>query len=351
MEACCVDSIEEYSDDRLAALLPVPAADANKYSRGVLTLVAGAASYPGAACLAAAAAQRAGAGYVQVITAPENVRTVQAFRPSLVARSWDGWMGEVLHESEFVGFAKVAKSPEPVEAAVEVASSAAFAPSSPLRPSIPGRPCAYVVGPGFAPDDSLTAKLALFVLRQAEAPVLVDGGGLAAVATDEGRALLLERAERGLATVLTPHGGEAARLAAPLGLAAPDRGNRGDYPELVECVSNPSAPKEYAVALSQAYGATVVLKGPDTYVAHGTRVAAMREGTPALAKAGTGDVLAGVVGALLAQGIEAFDAALLGAVLHARAAKAAETRLTSICVTPEDVVEAIPLAVKTLLPA
>lgn len=317
MEACGVGSIEEYSDDRLAALLPVPAADANKYSRGVLTLVAGAAPYPGAACLAAAAAQRAGAGYVQVITAPENVRTVQAFRPSLVARSWDGWMGE----------------------------------ASPLRASAPGKPCAYAVGSGFAPGDSLTAKLALFVLRQAEAPVLVDGGGLAAVATDEGRALLLERAERGLATVLTPHGGEAARLAAPLGLAAPDRGNRGDYPELAECVSNPSAPKEYAVALSQAYGATVVLKGPDTYVAHGTRVAAMREGTPALAKAGTGDVLAGVVGALLAQGVEAFDAALLGAVLHARAAKAAETRLTSICVTPEDVVEAIPLAVKTLLPA
>lgn len=310
-------SIEEYSDDRLAALLPVPAADANKCSRGVLTLVAGAAPYPGAACLAAAAAQRAGAGYVQVVTAPENVRTVQAFRPSLVARSWDDWAGE----------------------------------ASSLRASAPGKPCAYAVGSGFSPDDSLTTKLALFVLRQAEAPVLVDGGGLAAVATEEGRAVLLKRAERGLATVLTPHGGEAARLAAPLGLVSPDRDNRGDHPELAECVSGPSVLMEYAAALSQAYGATVVLKGPDTHVAHGTRVSAMREGTPALAKAGTGDVLAGTVGALLAQGLEAFDAALLGAVLHARAAKAAEARLTSICVTPEDVVEAIPLAVRTLIPA
>lgn len=294
--------LEEYSDARLTALLPVPASDANKYSRGVLTLVAGSLAYPGAACLAAAAAQRAGAGYVQVVTAPENVRTVQAFRPSLVARSWEDLVGK----------------------------------ASSLRASVPGKPCAYAVGSGFAPDDERTADLALFVLRWAEAPVLVDGGGLAAVATDEGGAVLRERAKRGLATVLTPHGGEAARLASAVGLSVPE-------------TNDASGLAGFAAALSTAYGATVALKGPDTYIAGDGRVAAVREGTPALAKAGTGDVLAGMVSALLAQSVEAFDAALLGAVLHARAAKAAEVHLTSICVNPEDVVEAIPLAVKTLL--
>lgn len=329
-ESACDAACEEaYDDTCLARLLPHPVADANKYARGTLTLVAGSAAYPGAACLAAAAAQRMGAGYTQVVTAPESVRTVQAFRPSLVVRSWDSW---------------------------DAAAQRAFEP---------GRPCAYVVGPGFDAADERAAELAFSVLGYAHAPVLVDGGAFTALASERGLKVLRRRFLRGLPTVLTPHAGEAARLAAAFGVGAavPEAG-RGQ--------------EAFALDLARACGATVVLKGPDTCIAQpdgaadveavGVADAAvqadgtdevgvlaerdcflmMREGTPALAKAGTGDVLAGLIGALLAQGLGAFDASTLGAVLHARAGRLAAGRLGDICVIPEDVVEALPEAVGNL---
>lgn len=322
-EAAC----EEICDDaRLAQLLPHPTADANKYTRGTLTLVAGSAAYPGAACLAAAAAQRMGAGYTQVVTASENVRTVQAFRPSLVVRSRDSW-----------------------DAAAQ-------------RASEPGKPCAYAVGSGFDAADERAAELVFSVLGYAHAPVLVDGGAFAALASDRGLKVLRRRLLRGLPTVLTPHGGEAARLAAAFGVTA----------AVSEAVRDQEA---FALDLARACGATVVLKGPDTCIAQSegaadafahvasapaafARVASapaaqarffmMREGTPALAKAGTGDVLAGMIGSLLAQGLGAFDASALGAVLHARAGRLAESRLGDVCVIPEDVVDALPEAVGNL---
>lgn len=325
-EVACELALEEvYDDARLARLLPHPAVDANKYTRGTLTLAAGSAAYPGAACLAAAAAQRMGAGYTQVVTAPENVRTVQAFRPSLVARSWESW------------------------------------DASALRAFEPGKPCAYVVGPGFDAADERAAELAFSVLGYAHAPVLVDGGAFAALASEGGLKVLRRRFLRGLPTVLTPHAGEAARLAAAFGV------------DSAEAEAGRSQ-EAFAFDLARACGATVVLKGPDTCIAQPAgavdagavgavgaveaaegaalaerpRLLMMREGTPALAKAGTGDVLAGAIGALLAQGLGAFDASMLGAVLHARAARLAESRLGDICVIPEDVVEALPEAVGNL---
>lgn len=333
-ESACDAACEEtYDDARLARLLPHPATDANKYTRGTLTLVAGSAAYPGAACLAAAAAQRMGAGYTQVVTASENVRTVQAFRPSLVVRSWKSW---------------------------DAAAQRAFRAD---------KPCAYVVGPGFEAADGRVAELLFSVLGYAQAPVLVDGGAFAALASERGLKVLRRRFLRGLPTVLTPHGGEAARLAAAFGVepAAPEAG-RGQG--------------TFALDLACACGATVVLKGPDTCIAQPAgaanagvvgvaeiadaaaqvavpaaeadalaerdRFLVMRDGTPALAKAGTGDVLAGMVGSLLAQGLGAFDASVLGAVLHARAGRLAESRLGDICVIPEDVLEALPEAVGNL---
>ena len=134
--------------------------------------------------------------------------------------------------------------------------------------------------------------------------------------------LLGSRRERGLATVLTPHGGEAARLAAAAG-AVPGEGPR------------------FACALARACHSVVVLKGPATYVAEGGRFFEMGWGTPALAKAG-------MVGALLALGLSAFDAGSLGASLHALAGRTAEDRLGAIAVTADDLPLCIPAAVKAL---
>lgn len=287
MEVC------EYTVDRLVALLPLPADDANKYTRGKLTAVAGSARYPGAACLAAAAGQRMGAGYTEVVTDAAAVDLVRAFRPSLVVRPWNGW--------------------QPPDSAVPR----------------PGRPCAYLVGPGFDADDDASAQLAFRVLKRAAAPVAVDGGALAALATKKGQRLLRRRFILGWPTVVTPHGGEAARLARALGLPADD-------------------PARLARLIALAYGATAVLKGPDTFVSDGDRTVLVAEGSSALAKAGTGDVLAGMVGALLAQGLDSLDAGVLAAALHARAGRIAAARLTPICVVAEDVLESLPDAIAAL---
>lgn len=333
--------VTEYASERLGALLPWPGLDAHKYSRGKLVLVAGSASYPGAACLAARAAQRAGAGYVEVLCAPESVSVVRACGPSLVVRSWEGQLMRSL--------------PAPTD----------------------GRPLACVVGPGFDGADKRCAGLTLDAVRGASAPLVADGGALAALATADGILAARDRADAGLALVITPHMGEAARLARAAHEAdARDEGGKGDKPCAGACGVKEgdagylrdfpayagkaqdgacgsgaglfSGPPSLARELSLAYGAVVILKGPDTYISDGAQVVAMRRGTPALAKAGTGDVLAGVVGALLAQGIAPLDACVLGSTLHAEAGRLAAAELTDICVVPEDVIAYLPQAVRVV---
>lgn len=335
----------EYAAEQLQALMPHPAKDANKYSRGKLMLVAGSAAYPGAACLAAFGAQRAGAGYVQVLCAEEGVGVVRGYRPSLVAASWNDL--------------RVVDWPE----------------------STAAKPCACAVGPGFEVADARQAHMALRIVRDARMPVLVDGGALAALASAEGLAAACERASgepaarvsaaRCLAAdaagseaghsvgadagapevsasaafsvspssafplVITPHGGEAARLLKAARLDEDARSRRWE-------------PERMAFELARAYRCVAVLKGPDTFVSDGATVAAVRLGTPALAKAGTGDVLAGIIGALLAQGVSAVDAAVLGATLHAEAGRAAAAQLTEIAVTPEDVIDFLPAAIRAV---
>lgn len=284
--------VRSYTSDELTALLPLPERDANKYTRGVLLAVAGSARYPGAACLAATAGQRTGAGYTRVATAPEAEDLVRSCSPSLVVQSFEDLRAADLPEAQV------------------------------------DHPAACVVGCGFDPDRDASARLAYLVLKHTAAPVLVDGGGLQALASPKGRRLLRRRFVNGWPTVVTPHAGEAARLAVPFELPTDD-------------------PAELARAIALAYGVIAAVKGPQTFVSDGEQIVRMAEGTPALAKAGTGDVLAGMVGALLAQGLDPLDAAVLGATLHARAGRAAETLMTSIATTAEDVVDAIPSAIRS----
>lgn len=282
----------------LAALAPWPDPQANKYTRGKLSLVAGAAAYPGAACLAGAAAERAGAGYTEVFCAGESLLAVRSFRPSLVARDWREW------------------HPARQEA----------------RRS--DRTGACVIGCGFD-GDARQRELVAETVRAATGPVLIDGGAIGLMADKAGQRLARERAERGVGPlVLTPHGGEAARLA---------RGAK-----LEGALGGP----ELAVGLARAYRALIVLKGPITFIADAEGIVeTMDRGTAALAKAGTGDVLAGIIGALLAQGLAPRDAAALGCALHAEAGRAAAQELTEICVSAEDVIAALPQAVRAIVGA
>lgn len=198
-----MQNVREYSNDELVALVPLPADDANKYSRGTLAAIVGSERYPGAACLAAYAGQRMGAGYTEVFTSPSAVPLVQGFRPSLVVRP---------------------------RAALKANLPAAK----------PGKPRAYLVGCGFDAEDVEAEKLVHFVLKHADAPVLVDGTGLDALVSAKGRRLLRRRFLNGNPTVVTPHAGEAARLARPFDLPVDD-------------------PCALAEALSLAYGVIAVV--------------------------------------------------------------------------------------------
>lgn len=283
-----------YTTDEMAAWLPFPDRDANKYSRGKVVLVAGSARYPGAACLAACAAERMGAGYTEVLTDETAVNVVRASNPALVV------------------------------------GARACPPPNTFAPTSAERPLAYVVGPGFDAQERESCLWTYAVLEGAHACVLVDGGGLVALATETGRRLLRQRFIDGQPSVVTPHAGEAARLAAPFSLPADN-------------------PARLAQLISLSYGVVTVLKGPTTFISDGERVASMTEGTPALAKAGTGDVLAGMMGALLAQKMHPFEAGVLASTLHALAGRLAEESLTALCVGAQDVIAALPRAVKTLM--
>lgn len=276
-----------------ASLVPVPAADAHKYSRGKAVVVAGSPAYPGAAMMCSVSTQLAGAGYTQVFTSRRNVKLVQQYRPSLV-----------------------------------VSTFADLDPISAVSAQYPG---AFVVGPGFDTADAEAESALRRTLKRGNAPVLVDGGALTFLAVPKMRKLLLQRQKQGIATVLTPHWGEAQRLAAPYSM---------DLSRFSQA--------EAARSLSVCYGSIVVLKGQDTVIASSDQSAIIIFGTAALSKAGTGDVLAGAIGGFLAQGMQAFDAARLGVAVHAVAGTVASERKGIVSVAAEDVLEAIPEAIQRI---
>jgi ADP-dependent NAD(P)H-hydrate dehydratase / NAD(P)H-hydrate epimerase len=243
----------------------------------------------GAPAMAALAAARSGAGYVQVAV-PAPVQPAMDMR--LLEQMSRGLPDE-----------DGAHTPEGVQVVEEMAERAG----------------AVVLGPGLGRDEG-ALEFARGVARQVNAPLLVDADGLNAHA---GRLELFR--ERGAPTVLTPHEGELGRL--------------------LERDSSDVAHHRLACAREAAErsGAVVLLKGDDTILALPTgEVAVNPGGTPALATAGTGDVLSGLIGALLAKGLEAFEAACLGALAHVLAARAAADRLGADHVMAGDVIEALP---------
>ncbi|WP_405665013.1 NAD(P)H-hydrate dehydratase [Streptomyces sp. NBC_01166] len=258
----------QYAD--VAALLPVPDAESDKYRRGVVGVAAGSERYPGAAVLAVAGALRGGAGAVRY-AGPGADAVVARFPETLV---------------------------------------------HPGPPSKAGRVQAWVVGPGLG--DGAQAATAVSDVLAADVPVLVDADGLRLMDAGAVR-------ERTAATVLTPHAGEAAAL---LGVER----------EEVEA-GRLAAVRE----LAARYRATVLLKGSTTLVAEAgdTPVRVNPTGTSWLATAGSGDVLSGLTGSLLAAGLAPRDAASVGAYLHGLAARRTSDGAP---VTAQDVADAVPAA-------
>jgi NAD(P)H-hydrate epimerase len=132
--------------------------------------------------------------------------------------------------------------------------------------------------------------------------------------------------------VLTPHPGEMARLAKLFGRSEVPRDEAGRI--------------EIAMTAANQFGQVVVLKGSQTVVTDGDRVYVNQTGDSSLSKAGTGDVLSGVVGTLLAQKMDRFDAAVAAVWLHGRAGELAGQRLGRRCVLARDVIDSLPAAIR-----
>jgi len=248
--------------DDVARLLPRPAPDGHKYTRGVVGVRAGSAQYPGAGALCVAGASTGLVGMVRYLGGAEDL--VRELHPEVV-----------------VG---------------------------------PGRVQAWVVGSGGGDD-----------AEQAVRDVLSDGVPL--VVDADGLAHLMGPVE--VPALLTPHAGELARML--------------DVPrEEVEAEG-----LRFAREAAERYGAVVLLKGRHTLIARPTgEVRVSTTGPPWLATAGSGDVLAGLCGALLAAGLDPFDAGAVGAWLHGAAATVAGQDGP---VTAPEVAHAIPAVCRRLL--
>ncbi|HKQ17351.1 MAG TPA: NAD(P)H-hydrate dehydratase, partial [Solirubrobacterales bacterium] len=180
------------------------------------------------------------------------------------------------------------------------------------------RSACVVLGPGLGRSDESLA-LARDLAPRIPVPLLIDADGLNALATDLG---LLQA--RTAPTVLTPHAGELGRL--------------------LGCDSDEISAHRLAQArrASADSGAVVVLKGDDTIVADGEQVAVNALDSPGLATAGTGDVLSGTIGALMARGLEPFAAACAGVRANTRAGRLAAERVGAESVIAGDVIESLP---------
>jgi NAD(P)H-hydrate epimerase len=278
-------------DAALLALVPRRRAGWTKFTSGHVLVAGGARGLSGAPCLAAEAAQRTGAGYVTACV-PAAIETVFEVR-----------LLEVMTRG--LPDADGAHTEAGVDAVLELAQ----------------RGGALIAGPGLGRTDGAQAFVRRLV-REAKVAVVLDADGLNAHAGD-----LAALAARPAPTVLTPHEGELGRL---LGVDSDEVKARRLH---------------HVREAATAAGAVVVLKGDDTLIAEpGGTVAVSPGASAALATAGTGDVLSGVIAAILARGVEPFAAACAGVRLHARAGVRAADERGVDGVIARDVIEALPHA-------
>lgn len=257
--------------DRVLEGLPSRGAASTKFTSGHVLVVGGSRGLTGAPCLAALGAMRGGAGYVTACV-PGSLEEIVALALMEV-------MTVALPDH---GGALVA------DGAMIVAERAAR------------RGGAIVLGPGLG-SAAGTRTFARSLATVADVPLVLDADGLNAHTGRVG-----DLASRTAPTVLTPHAGELARLLDTTSAAVS------------------AARLEHAHTAAEQAHAVVVLKGDDTLIVDPEgRVAVSQGGAPGLATAGTGDVLAGLVGALLSQGVEPFRAAAAAVQLHARAGRIA----------------------------
>lgn len=267
---------------------PQPKVDGHKYSRGHAVVVSGGLSATGAARLAARAALRAGAGLVTIASPSEALSVNAAASLAVMVRPVDG-------ASELQEFLE------------------------------DERRNAVVLGPGGGVDQPMREQVAAALGSRAS--VVLDADALTSFAGDLAGLVALIGNRGGRGVVLTPHKGEFARLF-----------------NVIDEDTKVTDKLQKARLAAQSSGVIVLLKGADTVVAAPDGRAAIADNAPPyLATAGAGDVLAGLVAGLLAQGMPAFEAASAGVWLHGEAAKAFGPGLIA-----DDLSEALPKVYRRL---
>jgi NAD(P)H-hydrate epimerase len=303
-----IEGAEVLDDDIAAALVPVRDKRGHKGSFGKLLVIAGSLDYAGAALLVCRAAGRAGAGLV-TLAVPESLQPL--FAAKVVEATTMALPEDDVEEID----------PEPALARV-----------------LDHDHDAIVLGPGLRPGLA-TVELVRLILASGEEgstePVVLDAEALRSLAAEEA----WWGADR-RPSVLTPHAGEFARLRVGSGR---EPGSDGDLGE--DDVARAIAARDAAAT----WGQVVVLKGARTVIAapDGSVAVAPFE-NPALATGGTGDVLSGTIGALLAQHLAPYDAARLGVYLHGLAGDSVRDRLGDAGLLASDLPEPIAMARKRL---
>jgi hydroxyethylthiazole kinase-like uncharacterized protein yjeF len=284
-------------DPAVLALAPRRGARSTKFSSGQVAIAGGSRGLTGAVRMSSLAAIRSGAGYATVAVPADLEPVFEAGEPEVMSVGCPGGDGCL-----------VPASAKAVLRAFE-------------------RAAAGVLGPGLGRDPG-SVELAREIVGAIEAPLVIDADGLNAFAEHLGPV-----AARDGATVLTPHAGELGRL---LGRDSEEVGAHR-----LAC----------AREAARAAGAIVVLKGDDTIVSDGERVAVNALSAPALATAGSGDVLSGILAALLARGLEPFAAACAAVVAHARAGRDAAARIGAAeSVIASHVIATIPVSQRAAEP-
>lgn len=265
------------------------AADAHKGDFGKVLIIAGSVGMSGAAALAGRAALRAGAGLVRVATPKSVLPIVASIEPSFIT---------IALPEDSAGRIS-AKAINTILDAVSENDAVAF-------------------GPGVGISGALQSVLET-LLQQEDLRLLIDADGLNNLAVLKGWIAKLKAN-----LILTPHPGEMKRLWSAL--------SREPLP---------ADRYEQAVQLAQLTKTVVALKGAGTVVTDGQKVYVNKTGNPGMATAGSGDVLTGVITALMGQGLSNFDAAVLGVYIHGLAGDIAAEKVGQVSLIATDIIDAL----------
>ena len=266
--------------------------EAHKGDFGKVCIVAGSTGMSGAAALAGRSALRAGAGLVRVATPKSVLPIVAAIEPSFTT---------IVLPEDSVG----RMSAKAIGAVLDAVSENDV----------------FAFGPGVGVSNGVRSVLDV-LLKQDELPLIIDADGLNNLARIKDWPATLKAK-----LVLTPHPGEMKRLWSGL------------YREQL-----PAERQKQAGQLAERTGAVVALKGAGTVVTDGDKVYVNRTGNPGMATAGSGDVLTGVIAALVGQGLSNFNATVLGVYVHGMAGDIAAERVGQVSLMVTDIIDALPEA-------